>query len=95
MSRRKQKAGDTYIFSLYSPSCREKLSDNYRLLPKGSYRLANEQNAASPEAGEVQIYGLALLWLIYQTVSEEVFSETQRVRGTILPRLIHRGRANL
>jgi hypothetical protein len=78
MSRRKQKTGDTYIFSLYSPSCREKLSDNYRLLPKGSYRLANEQNAASPEAGEVQIYGLALLWLIYQTVSERL-SENYRI----------------
>ena len=25
MSRRKQKAGATYIFSLYSPSCREEV----------------------------------------------------------------------
>jgi hypothetical protein len=56
-------------FPLFT-SCLEKLSDNSpRAIKQRSYTLANEQKQPIPEAGDVQIYGLAPLWLIYRIVS--------------------------
>ena len=54
-----------------------KLFDNSLVLPnKGPIDWQTRKKQPISEAGDLQIYGLAPLWLIYQTVSEGVFPET-------------------
>ena len=54
-----------------------KLFDNSLVLPnKGPIDWQTRKKQPISEAGDLQIYGLAPLWLIYQTVSQTHFSET-------------------